>query len=410
MKKQTLAFLLTLMFLVLLTCPPISSLFHIGGAVKLAIYVFGMLVLYPTLILKKTMAAILLYGLTTFIFYVLGNGFFNKIEIVIVPILGMMGGMLICEYAFTYDAKGNFTKMVVITAVVSNVIMALITIPQLHIHHNLIRNYKDIISDEVAYGLIPTYWVTSYSTLHGITCLFAPMVFLCRKFLNNKKMKQFYFWSGAIVVLLLLLFQANAAIPLIMTIILTGAGLLFHFEHFTSDNIKKVYFVGILALILLNPTVLVALIDLIQRMLPMGGASYVRFEEMKDVIIYGEADGDLKTRMEHYRQSVALFCDSPLWGTSQPELISHHTWILDRLACFGLLFFFPLVHLFATHIRRVYKSLDHTKVTYFFGVSGYLLMLLLKNDFGIGTWLYAFGILPVICRYIDMTIDKQLSE
>lgn len=410
MKKQTLAFLLTLLFLVLLTFPPISSLLHIGGAVKLAIYVLGMLVLYPTLILKKSMVAVLIYGLTTFIFYVLGNRFFDRIEIVIVPILGMMCGMLISEYAFTYDTKGNFTKMVVLTAVVLNVIMALITIPQLHIHHNLIRNYKDIISDEIAYGLIPTYWVTSYSTLHGITCLFAPMVFLSRRFLKKKKMKQFYFWLGAILVLMMLLLQANAAIPLIMAFILTGVSLLFNFEHFTSDNIKKVYFVGLLALILLNPTILVSLIDLIQRMLPMGGASYVRFEEMKDVIIYGEADGDLKTRMEHYRQSLSLFCDSPLWGTSQPELISHHTWILDRLACFGLLFFFPMVYLFATHIRRVYKSLNHTQVTYFFGAFGYLLLLLLKNDFGIGTWLYAFGILPVICRYIDMTIDKQLTE
>lgn len=410
MKKQTLAFLLTLLFLIFLTFPPISSLLYIGGAVRLAIYVFGMLVLYPTLILKKSMVAILIFGLTMFIFHVLGNGFFDRIEIVIVPILGMMCGMLICEYAFTYDTKGNFTKMVVITAVVLNVIMALITIPQLHIHHNLIRNYKDIISDEVAYGLIPTYWVTSYSTLHGITCLFAPMVFLCRRFFKKKKMKQFYFWLGAIVVLMLLLLQANAAIPLIMAFLLTGISLLFNFEHFTSDNIKKVYFVGLIALILLNPTILVTLIDTIQKLLPTGGASYIRFEEMKDVIVYGEADGDLKTRIEHYRQSLALFFESPLWGTAHPELISQHTWFLDRLACFGVLFAWPMFYLFATHIKRVYRSLNHAQVTFFFGAFGYLLLLLLKNDFGIGTWLYAFGILPVMCRYIDIAIDEQLKE
>jgi len=41
------------------------------------------------------------------------------------------------------------------------------------------------------------------------------------------------------------------------------------------------------------------LIDTIQKLLPTGGASYIRFEEMKDVIVYGEADGDLKTRIEH---------------------------------------------------------------------------------------------------------------
>jgi len=137
------------------------------------------------------------------------------------------------------------------------------------------------------------------------------------------------------------------------------------------------------------------------------GASYYRIEDIKNSIVYGDVDGDLGTRQNLYSSSFDLFLSSPLWGTSSPHFVSRHTWIIDRLAVFGLLFIIPLVLVFVSIFKSVYPTLRHTKVIYICCFSCLVLMLFLKNDFGQGTWLYGFGYLPLLCRYIDYVDDNN---
>ncbi len=61
--------------------------------------------------------------------------------------------------------------------------------------------------------------------------------------------------------------------------------------------------------------------------------------------------------------------------------------------------------IFVFNIKGVYHKLHHTKVTYMMGIAGFLFLLYMKNEFGTGTWLYGFTILPLLCRYIDREID-----
>ena len=203
--------------------------------------------------------------------------------------------------------------------------------------------------------------------------------------------------------------MANATTASIISIMMVLICILFPFERFEQKNIIKIIFASILSFFILSPTVTLPIITFAKGLTNNGGTAYKRIEDIETLIMYGEEEGDLGKRAELYETSRELFWDSPIIGTSNPELISRHTWFWDHLACLGIVFAIPLLILFIAHIKKVYKSLNVVKAPYIYGVLAYLLMLYFKNDFGTGTWLYAFGILPLLCRYVDYQINSKLK-
>lgn len=408
MLKHKLYCIITIWFLLTQVFPPFDLIFRMGGAMKLVIFIGLSLVLFPKLMSKNTIIMLFIYGVQTLLYYITGNAFFETINLVIVPFLIMMSGLLITEYALTYDHDFKYTRIVVITAVVLNVIMAILTIPQLLINPTIIRS-TDVSGAFDIGDTSVRYWLIGYHTLHGLPFILAPMIFICRKCFRNN-MKLFWLWLISLLLILGVLMLANAAMAFMVSGIVVVVCLLFRFDRFNSKNILKISIVGLLALVMMNPTVMVPVIETVQGVLEPSGHTYQRLDEVKDSFIYGESEGDLAYRQALYGRSQDLFWESPIVGTSRPEMISHHTWIWDRLALYGILFIIPLVLLFVYHIKRVYNNLSFSKVTYVFGVATYFLMLYLKNDFGNGTWLYAFALLPLLCRYGDYVIDNELKK
>lgn len=376
-----------------------------GGALRLAIFVGGTLLLFPNLLSMRSIAAMLVYGVLTFVYYLRGNAFFNTINSVVVPFLSMTSALLIVEYALTYDRDFKYTRMVIVISIACNVVMAMITIPQLQANPNLLRGTYAFTSGDHDN---PTLMVLDYSTLHGLSYIFAPMVFLCRKIFRRRKAGS-VFWLLALVVLFVIEVMGNAATPFLVSIMMVLMALLFNAERFNTKIIGRMIFASVVAILVISPRVAIPLIEGVQGYLNPTAATYHRLDNIKDSMIYDESDGDLAARQSLYDKSRTLFFESPLIGTNDPERIGHHSWIIDRLACFGLIFFVPIMVLFVTHIKRVYRSLHHTRVVYSIGVLGYLLMLYLKGEFGFGVWLYIFAILPLLCRYIDYFMDKEIS-
>lgn len=407
MNRHILFYILTGFFLLTQCFPPINLIIPIGGAEKLAIFVIGTMFLFPSLLTKKSIIWMFVYGLLTFFYYLLGNAYFDSIGSVIVPFMAMMSGLLMSEYAIEYDDHYKYSRLVVLIAIVSNIVMALLTIPQIMINPNIVRVSELLMDDTEVFGSTLSYWITGYHTIHGLPCILAPMVFLCKRIFKTNK-KQFLISIAPLLILYYLIFKANAVMSFLISTIVVVMSLLFSkHERFNRAIITRVVIVGSLSLILTSPKVLVPLINATQNMMDESGATYKRLNEIKDSIVYGESSGDLAARQDLYGRSQDLFWESPISGTSHPELISRHTWLIDQLACFGILFIIPLVMVFITHIKKMYNSLCHTRVTYVLGVAAYLLMLYLKNSFGIGTWLYAFAVLPILCRYIDFVIDNR---
>ena len=367
------------------------------------------ILLFPNLLKKRSFFYLIFYGLLTFIYHLLGNVFFGSIEVVIIPFLSMFVSLYIFEYSLMYDYDYKYTKWVIYLVVGLNVVMALISIPQLRINPNIIRLMDSVNMRNTDFVASNYRLLVTYATLHGLPLLMAPMAFLIRKLFSTNK-TICYFWLFSIVVFYVLLAMGNAATAFLIASLSIAISIFFYMEKFTRKNIVKLVFFAILGLFLAKPSVLIPVADFAQSFMPDNGATYSRIEELKVSMIYGEAEGDLEARQELYGNSQALFWESPLIGTQTPEKISRHTWIWDRLACFGIILITPLILLLFIHFKRAYQSLAHTKVTYSISIVLLMILLYYKNDFEIGTWLYAFTALPMLCRYIDYIIDRPKDK
>ena len=406
--KKHLLFRIVALFLVLTqTLPPINLVFRFGYTLKFALFVGVGIALFPSLLSKRSIGACCFYGLVMFAYFMVGNAFLNSIISIITLLLIMLSGLLMAEYAIKYDRNYKFTLAIVICLFASNVFMALVSIPQLMVNPDIIR-WESHFS-EMEGGEMSFVWLMRYQTVHGIPFLIAPLVFLCRRsFSKNKKLS--VIWIGTTAILLYVVFLSNATTALLLSLLMIIISLAFNRERFDKKSVTSIIIVGLLSLILVQPATIVAVLSFVQQFMDPSGSGYKRIEEVCYGLTYGvESDGDLGARQDLYSSSSNLFLDSPLYGTSTPELISQHSWIFDRLALFGIIFIIPLMLLFVFHYKTMYYSLNRTRFVYVVGVSCMLIMLLTKNDFGQGTWLYGFAYLPILCRYIDYLFDKSFK-
>ena len=405
MNKHFFFYILAVWFVLTQTLPPFNILFPFQASLKFLIFDVVTILLFPSLLSKRSIVALLVYSMVTLVYHFLGNAFFDTISTVVIPLLIMLSGLLIAEYALKYDKKYKFTRTIVIVVAITNVFMSLISIPQVINNPNIIR--PSVLEENTEY--FDRYWLITYLTCHGLPLIFAPLIFLFRNSFRDKKWF-FICWIMVFLILFIIVFSSNATTPFLIAIVMVMCGFFFRSERLSTKNIRALILIGLLSLLMVQPVVVVPVLSSLQKTMDTSSNNYQRLEELKDDVIYGEAGGDWGVRQDLYATSTRLFFESPITGTYYPEKISHHSWFLDRLACFGLLFIAPLVFLFIIHIKTMYRCLIHTKVVYMIGILGFLLMLFLKNDFGIGSWLYGFAFLPLICRYGDYVVDNKLNK
>ena len=408
MSKQNTFIFLSVWIVLTQTFPPSKLLFSFSNSLMFGIYILATLVLFPSLFTKRSIIALIVYTAISFFYYLSGNAFFDSINAVITIPLVMISGLLMAEYAFNYDFSYHFSIAIIYTVLLSNIIMAILSIPQIVVSPDIIR-YTSVGNNYEGEEVNRFVWVMQYQTVHGLPLLFAPMVFLCRKMYATNKIRVVLL---ALVILLLfyVLFRSNAATAFLMSVLMIAIGLMFKMEKFDKKSFSKIALVGIVGVLLMQPAILSPIVDSIQGVMDPSGASYKRIGQLRDNLLYGDSEGDLELRQDLYATSSQLFLESPILGTSTPERISRHTWIVDRFALFGILFIIPLILVFVYHIKSVYPKLIHTKVIYSTSVACLLTMLFLKNDFAQGTWFYGFAYLPLLCRYIDYSIDLNKNK
>ena len=374
----------------------------------MALFVGATLLLFPKLFTKRSVIALFVYGLLSFIFFLLENAFFSSFSVVIVPFLCMLSGLLIAEYAIQYDKNYDYTKMVILLVLGCDVLMSLITIPKLWERPDLI--YGMNINSEMSTADRSYYsFVISYQTIHGLSLLIAPLVFLCKKELRLN-FNSFVIFTLITIVLLYIVIVSNGTTALLVSLLMATIALFINVEKFNKKNIKRLIFIGALGFLLIQPSVLSPVLSFIQGTMDSSSGNAAKIGSIQDKLLFGESTGDLSIREDLYSNSANLFLESPIWGTSTPQLIGLHSFILDRLALYGIIFIIPLVFVFFYNYNNMYKSLRHTKVIYVFSIMGMIFMLYMKNDFEQGTWLYGFAYLPLLCRYIDYITDKQSTN
>lgn len=394
--KRILIYILTLWFVLTQVFPPFNLIMPFKGAIQIAIYVASLVVLYPSLLVRPTILWTLLYGFITYIFFLFGHAYFATINDVVVPLLHMLSGLLISEYIIRYDKNYSLAKMIVVAVVIANVLMAIISIPQLILFPSLMRNAYELEGD----ALELNSWLMAYSNVHGIPLIIAPMVFICRKYFHINKW-MFVISAICIVALVGVVFFSNAALALIITIIALSLSLYFRIEKFKKKIIVRASILVVFAFIFIQPPVLVPVLRAIQSTMNPNSLNYEKIDEIETAIVYGEKEGDLGGRSELYESSSKLFFESPLLGTSTPERIGRHSWIMDHLAIFGIFFIIPIILIFRSWIKSNYRCLSDSKVVFVYSLICWGLMLYFKAEFGGGTWLYGFAFIPAFCLYSD---------
>lgn len=387
---------------------PINLLFPFGAALKYAIFMGMSLLLFPKMIAKGSMVALLLYTLETFVYYSIGNAYFGAINDVVVPFLTMGSALILIEYTFQYDNDFKFTRTALWVSILATLGISLISIPVLRVNPEIIRiaySMSDLEDREVVSA---SSWIISWGNINGITYLIATIVFLCRKVYSDNK-KMFFFWLFTLIVFYYIVFRSNIATPFILSTIMLLLGFWFVDEKFNQKVIMRMVSIGLVVSIMLTPAVVVPVISVLQQQIGPG-STYKRLEEVKETFVYGETTGgDMEGRNDLYKQSWDLFVESPLIGTMTPERISHHSFMLDRLACHGIIFIIPLFLVFIIHFRSIYKKLTHTKVTYMLGLFAFVFLLFYKGASDTN-YLFGFFILPLLCRYIDGIIDCRYNK
>lgn len=399
--------IITIWFLISQLFPPYYYFVPMGGALCLAIFVGLTMVMFPSLITKKSFIALLIYGLIIFAKFISGNAFFPVFDSVIVPWLSMAAGMLMALYAFKYGNR-NYYKLVTITSIILLVIISIITIPMLAINPNIVRYFtlsaKDISIDST---LAFSYWIIGYGTVHGLPIIIAPLVFMCKKTFRINK-KKCALWVIATVVILYIVTQSNATTSFIVAAAVAFLALIINFQNLTTKNCLKLCFIAIITSTLFSKPVISPAIDIAQEMFPENSSNYIKLNELKYYFINGTSEGDLGSREALYKQSRLIFFESPVMGTNTPEKISRHTFFWDMLALLGIILVIPLILAIWYNLKDSYSLLSRTKVIYIIGWLAFFMMIYLKNEFGSGTWLFAFALLPIYCKYIDNYLENSL--
>ena len=400
MIRHKLFLYLTIWFLISQLFPPYSAFVPIRGALALVVYCAGAIVLFPSLIKTRSIIWLSVYGVITYILFLSGNAFFETINDLIVPLLSMYSSLIMIEYVLKFDIDYKLTKIIVIESVILNAIMCIITIPQLFINPNLMRMAGDLLASGTTQDLSILNWMMSYGNIHGLPMLIAPITFLMRNSFHSNKIF-FFIWFTIWCLFMYMIFKSNATTPFIVALMMAIMGYLFYGPSLNNNIILKGFMCLVLGVLFLNKTILVSFIDVAQSLMSTTDSNYGKMDEIRSQILYGDADGDLGARNEMYSASQDLFFESPLFGTDTPEKIGHHSYILDRFALLGIIFIIPLIFVFFYNFKSCKKNISDSLITYYVGLISFLMLLWLKNEFGSGTWLYGFALLPTFCRYID---------
>lgn len=400
--------LVTIWFILTQTLPFFNLFVPVPMLYQYPIFLFFSLILFPELFFKRSLICLYVFLFFAFLLHFLGNAFYFGIGTITKPLFFMTGALVIAEYTIKYDKDYKYTKMVVFIVILANSVMTFLSYPQIVIFPNVIRytfsmEHMDDYIDQAP-------WLITYQTCHGLSLLMAPLAFMIRKSFHVSNTR-FIFYLFITIVLFSIIYLSNATTALIIAIMLLLMGFLIRNEKLNNKRITT-FAVACLVLGLLSTSksVMIPLLEGLQSTMDERSSNYGKIEEFKHNLRTGEREGDMGEREQLYSTSLELFISSPIIGTNEPERISNHSWFFDRLACHGIFFIIPLILLFVNHVNLISRSLVHSKVAYTYSIIGWFMLLMLKNDFDYGSWLYGFAILPLLCRYLDYLIDYKLKK
>ena len=386
-------YIVSIGYLVSLLFPPLAAILPIGLSLYMFAYVLLALVFVPSLFLNKSFIWLTLFYIIIFFKFLSGNAYVPRINDVVIPYLNFLAPFLFSSFVLKYIDKRRCEILVVLAAILLAIFC--LTSIRVLINNPLLMRQIYSGSESMKHPLL-----YGYADVHQMVALLFPMCF----FIKNARGLKSSRWICLVMLALFLVIMAvsNAGTALVVGILCIFIGVITRQDKISPKKVFSFFLVFLLLYVLNEAGVIVYLLELLRGVLPGGGTTADRIEEIEIFLQYGSATGDLAGRQDLYSDSWSLFLESPFFGTDSPELIGHHAYIIDMLACLGLFLIIPFFVFMFTAIKATYQKFSISKVTYLLGAMSYMVLLFTKNQFG---FFYLFGLLPLFCKYIDYSIE-----
>ena len=331
----------------------------------------------------------------------LGDSYFSDISSVVMPFLNFSCPIFFSEVAYRYIPREKYKYIVYPTSFVLSAII-LISIPSWLIDPLIMRGASINATGDDVFDISLYYWVVDYGVIHQLFILLPIVLFFIRTISGRVFSRDW--WVVFFMLLLFIIYAANAGAVFILSIVLLLLSLWFRNRTVNKNLFYSLLAISFLFLIIYLLDIIPMILQFIQNMMPEGSYSADKLQEIRILLETGDTEGDIGNRTDFYSQSINLFLESPLFGTSNSKAIGNHAFLFDQLALLGIIGIIPLFILYKTQLQKVYRTLTRTKLFFILATSMYLIMLVFKYSFGN---IFIFGIMPVFCWYGEFLASEE---
>ena len=366
---------------------PLRLVFDGGRALMLLIPT-AFIIVFDHLFTRKSFLPVIAYVGVASLMRVMGSEYFS-----IPGLLGVLFAYSCFEhYCVTRD--DNYAKIVLMALYGSLMLMVFASLPQFIVMPKLSRIMMDAEENGIVDPIL--FWTISYPAIHSLPIYSIPLFFIAK----NKRIIRWLrlFAVVSVVAIFVLLIYADSTTALLLNVGIFLVMLFYNPDIKLSRNVIRLIGAGVLALFILNKTILIGLLLLVQPVFS-GSSTYMKIDEMIMSISGQGSTGDLEAREELLKRSINSFLSNPLLPEMDVSKIGCHNVLIDHIVAMGLLPGLTFIWFLIDRIKRPLRYLNsQNKVYYYLAVLAFLLMGLTKNFMLL---LPTFAIVPMMLIYCD---------
>ena len=370
---------------------------------------FVFMTLYtPSFLKSKLFIMIIVYEGIVLLNYISTDGYFTQLSDVYLEFMRLFLPISATYYLLKRNDKKAMTYILIVffALVVESAIASFIFDSSnpgiIRFIVGLTNGHRDI----TAYKPLFRLGLCDYILPHGLPILI-PSLFLG---ISNKNIATRYRITIVIVLLCVLLLSyisgATTAVLLSVIVVIT---MLFVRRASIKRNVAVFTIISLISMPLLtNTNNIIKVLDLTQEVVAYGVYKN-KILEIKNSIIYSEAEGDVGDRYDLYMYSIDALVNNFFLGTN--ENLGGHASLVDRFATLGVIGFIPLIVIFVFYIKMVLRYIKqydrNIQFYYYVGCAVFLLLVSFKSMLQWEVCIVMFTIFPISIVILG---QKQVND
>ena len=284
-------------------------------------------------------------------------------------------------------------------AIVIIAILSMCTISLLYSNPNVLRDSVMIENDPlVKKGLV------NYGLIHGLSILFPLVIYSFKK---QKKIAKKLLLLLFIAIEYYLLTRAGYTTAFLLATFSIVSAFLVSENH--KKNVALFSFIALFFIFFLNKDLILSGLTSVQYIF-IDTDIFPRLNDIYNFIHYENITGQASLRLELYELSWNTFIENPLFGSFQSPDIGGHSFLLDRLAYFGIIGGLPFFLFFYYTLKDHYNSIPKaSRLYYMISILVFIALSFTKNLGGIQIYSYLLVVLPglAFCDFTKTQAQKS---